>query len=182
MPAFEHRVTSIVGLGLSLFSNPSYFCTCNFVSGNNAHLALYLAWEQSWHTKLFYFPRHRESKQKNLLYIIVPEYGRTMVQYEVMCDPNQPDRSASLPFLAITTQHMGVGNSQYISYTITVLYMNISLMNPQCNLLWPHKTDTGTKFSLQVLNLVLVTCYVAITGYTMDPSEKYSCTLQYVLV
>ena len=38
-------------------------------------------------------------------------------------------RSCTLPFLAITN-YMGLENSQYISYTITVVYMNITLMNP----------------------------------------------------
>ena len=33
-------------------------------------------------------------------------------------------------FLSITTQNLGLDNSQYIYYSITVLYMHISLTNP----------------------------------------------------
>jgi hypothetical protein len=56
---------------------------------------------------------------------------------ERMVDQQLLPRSSS--FLAITVENMGLGDSQYISYSITVVYMHIFLMNPQCKLLWPHK-------------------------------------------
>ena len=39
MSVLEPRVTSIARPGFSIFSKPSYFCMCNFVSGNKARLA-----------------------------------------------------------------------------------------------------------------------------------------------
>ena len=43
MSVLEPRVTSNARLRISIFSNPSYFCMCNFVSGNKAQLALFPA-------------------------------------------------------------------------------------------------------------------------------------------
>ena len=36
----DPRVTSNARLRVSIFSNPSYFCTCNYVPADKAHLAL----------------------------------------------------------------------------------------------------------------------------------------------
>jgi hypothetical protein len=56
----------------------------------------------------------------------------TVQLYEVLCErmviSTRASRFAS--FLAITTQNLGLDDSQYIYYPITVVYMHISLMNP----------------------------------------------------
>ena len=68
----------------------------------------------------------------NLVHVTMYENKR-----ERAVDPTPRPRSSC--FLAITVEHMGFGSSQYIYFSITVLYMHISLMNPPCNLSWPHK-------------------------------------------
>ena len=72
---------------------------------------------------------------------------------------------------------MGLGYSQYIYYSITAVYMHISLIKPQCILLWPHKFSDGPNFEFDQ-NLARPRIYVAITGYTVDSSGKYAYTIQ----
>ena len=62
-----------------------------------------------------------------------------------------------LSILLIAFRNMGLGYSQYISYFITVLCMHISLMNPQCNLLWllnlVHKFSDRPNFDRIQINV-----------------------------
>ena len=77
MSVHEPRVTSNARLRFSIFSNPSYFCMCNFVSGDRskAHLALFP--ETKWHIQTCYTCRDIEKRSRTICYHTIVQYSCT---------------------------------------------------------------------------------------------------------
>ena len=77
---------------------------------------------------------------------------------------------------------MGLGGSQCITYPITtcILYMHISLMSPQCNLLWPYIYKSNFEVTRREMADApfKIYIYVAMAGYNVSLSGHYACIVQ----